>query len=107
MSYRAKDSLVHERQLAVQQLHLKADLVAGSSEDPAICSVDNSTITATVVSVDVKEDVKKIVKVQIVEDATGQSKEIASAAINGQAIDITLDASLTDGVCVSVHYEVE
>lgn len=108
-SYEAKDTLVRGAQLRSQSLSLRADLVAGSSEDPSICTVDNSTLATTSITVDVKETVSKIHRAEVFDRATGQSvAQTAEATASGTEITIDdVDGTGLDSVTVSVTYEVE
>ena len=106
MTYRAKDSLVHDRQLKSQVLHLNCNLVAGTSDDPAIVSIDNSTLTATEVAIDVKEDVQKVKKAQVVGRTTGAVTAIDAVAVSGSVITITIDGTGLTDVDIEVVYEV-
>lgn len=71
-SYEAKDTLVRGAQLKAQSVSVRCDLVAGTSEEPSIVSVDNSVIAATSISIDIQEDVKKIHEARVHDRASGQ-----------------------------------
>jgi hypothetical protein len=102
----SKDSQVASLQLDVRSLAIKADLVAGESEAPALVSIDNSTIAATVIEIDVKEDVKACQKLQVIDRASGEAAPISAApSISGSVISVTLDATGLADVCIEVLYK--
>jgi len=104
MSY-AKDPKVQDLQLEQKELLLSANLVAASSEAPSLLSIDNSTITATVIEIDVKESVSSVQKVQIVNKATGQHVAIAAApSISGSVISVTCNATGLSNVCIEASF---
>ena len=105
-SYRAKDALVHGRQLAVQELCVVCDIVNATSDSASIVSIDNSTLTASVVSLNINEDLSKIAKVSVTDRLTGAVQAASSAAINGQAIEVTINGTGLTDVCVEVKYVV-
>ena len=102
----SKDSQVQSKQLEARSLALVADLVAETSEAPALVPIDSSTITAAQVVIDVKESVEKCHKVQIVNRATGQSVALLAApSISGSEISVSLDATALSDVCIEVIYK--
>lgn len=104
----SKDSQVQSKQLEAKSLALNANLVAGSSEAPAIISIDNSTIAATDIVIDVKEDVIKCHKLQVINRATGEAAALSGApSISGQEISVTLDATGLSDVCIELIYKAE
>jgi len=108
MSYESKDELIFGRQLAAQSVHVGADLVAGTSDLPGRVVIDNSTIGATTVTVDIKADVKKCFKAVVTDKTTGLPVEIAGPAdiSVAQKITVTLDATGITDCDVEVVYEV-
>lgn len=104
----SKDSQVQSKQLEAKRLDLQANLVAGSSEAPAIISIDNSTIAATELVIDVKEDVIKCHKLQVINRATGEAAPLdAAPSVSGQEITVTLDATGLSDVCIELVYKAE
>ena len=102
----SKDSQVEEKQLKQKSLSLTANLVAASSEAPALLSIDNSTIAATVLEVDVKQAVAKCHKLQVINRATGEAAALSGApSVSGSVISATLDATGLSDVCVEVIYK--
>lgn len=77
----SKDPKVQDLQLEQNGLLLSANLVAGTSEAASLVSINNSTLTAAVVSINVKEPIQSVQKVQIVNKATGQHVAIAAAPV--------------------------
>jgi hypothetical protein len=102
----SKDSQVEAKQLEQKSLSLTANLVAASSEAPALLSIDNSTIAATVVEIDVKQAVSKCHKLQVVNRATGQQEALSAApSVSGSVISATLDATGLSDVCIEIVYK--
>lgn len=108
-SYEAKDTLVRGAQLKAQSVSVRCDLVAGTSEEPSIVSVDNSVIATTSISIDIQEDVKKIHEARVHNRASGQDvAQSAEATVSGSVISIdSVDGTGLDSVTVVVVYEVE
>jgi hypothetical protein len=102
----SKDSQVEAKQLEQKSLALTANLVAATSEAPALLSIDNSTIAATVLTIDLKQAVSKCHKVQVTNRASGQAEALAAApSVSGSEISVTLDATGLSDVCVEVIYK--
>jgi hypothetical protein len=100
----SKDPQVFDRQLEQKSLLLKADLVAQTSEAASIVSM-SGLIAARTISIDVKEAVKSVEKVQVVNRATGSNAGISAApSISGNVISVTLDATGLSDVCIVVDY---
>lgn len=106
MSYQAKDSQVHSRQLQAQSFIAECDLVAGTSDAPALVSIDNGTIAATEIAIDVKEPVAKCFKAQVIDRQTGEVAPASSVAVSGSVITITLDATGLADHAVEVCYKI-
>ena len=101
----SKDPKVQDLQLEQSDLLLSANLVAASSEAPSIVSINNSTIASTVVSIDVKEPISSVQKVQIVNRATGQHVAIAAApVVSGSSVSVTCNGTGLTSVCIEVSY---
>ena len=100
----SKDPQVFDRQLEQKSLLLKADLVAQTSEAASIVSM-SGLIAARTISIDVKEVVKSVEKVQVVNRATGSNAGISAApSVSGSVISVTLDATGLSNVCIVVDY---
>lgn len=101
----SKDPKVQDLQLEQKELLLSANLVADSSEAPSLVSIDNSTIASTVISIDVKEPISSVQKVQIVNRATGQHVAIAAApVISGNSVSVTCNGTGLTSVCIELSY---
>jgi len=101
----SKDPKVQDLKLEQSDLLLSANLVAGTSEAPSLVSINNSTIASTVISIDVKEPIASVQKVQIVNRATGQHVAIAAApVISGSSVSVTCNGTGLTSVCIEVSY---
>ena len=101
----SKDPKVQDLQLEQKELLLSANLVAGTSESAALVSINNSTLTATVISIDVKEPIASVQKVQVVNKATGQHVAIAAApAVSGNSVSVTCNGTGLSSVCIELSY---
>lgn len=102
----SKDSKIEDLRIDQKELLIQANLVAASSEAPSLVSINNSTLTATVISVDIKEPVKSCQKVQIINRATGSNAAISAApVISGNSISVTLNATGLSDVCICVDFK--
>jgi len=110
MSYQAKNSEIHARQLDAQSVILTADLETGdgSTNLPSNVSVDNSTIETTLVTLNVGEVVSKCFKATVRNRDTGANTVIAAAPDLSVAnhISITLDATGLTDVVIEIVYAV-
>lgn len=111
-SFEAQDTLVRGAQLKVQSLMIKADLEAGTSDEPSVMSVTGGGTAAVSIDVDLAgETVKKVQKAEVYDNQTGAViAQSAAPTFTGSVITIAdVDASVLDlsDCCVSVHYEVE
>lgn len=110
MQYQSKNSEILARQLEAQEIVVVADLAtdAGSSDLPTNVTIDNSTITATVVTLTVNEAVKKCFKATVRDRATGANTVIAAEPDLSVAnkISITLDATGLTDVAITFVYAV-
>lgn len=114
MFTQSKDPQVLDRQLEQKTLLLKANLTASdvvgglkaaSSEAAAIVSINNSTLTATVIQIDVKEAISTCEKVQVVNRATGAIISLAAApSISGSVISVTVNGTGASDVCIVADY---
>ena len=101
----SKDPKVQDLQLEQSQLLLSANLVAATSEAASLVSIDNDTIASTVISIDIKEPIASVQKVQIVNRATGQHVAIAAApVISGNTVSVTCNGTGLTSVCIEVSY---
>lgn len=126
----SKDSKIEDLRIDQKELLIQANLVAASSEAPSLVSINNSTLTATVISVDIKEPVKSCQKVQIINRATGQNAAnplsaapvithkledgsskvstlyvAADGKIVSSSISVTLNATGLSDVCICVDFK--
>ena len=101
----SKDPKVQDLQLEQSQLLLSANLVAATSEAPSLVSINNATIASTVITIDIKEPVASVQKVQVVNRATGQHVAIAAApVVSGSTISVTCNGTGLSSVCIEVSY---
>lgn len=101
----SKDPKVQDLQLEQSELLLSANLVAGTSEAPSLVSINNATIASTVISIDVKQPISSVQKVQIVNRATGQHVAIAAApSISGNSVSVTCNGTGLTSVCIELSY---
>jgi hypothetical protein len=101
----SKDPKVQDLRIEQNDLLLSANLVAGTSEAASLVSINNSTLTATVISIDVKEPVESVQKVQIVNKATGQHVAIAAApVVSGNSVSVTCNGTGLTNVCIELSY---
>lgn len=109
MSYQAKDSLVFARQLEVQEVCAVLNLVTAVSDAPAIIAIDNSTLTATVITLTVNENVEKAFEVSVKNRATGAIIALAAAPslAVAQKISVTVNGTAQADVAVCFKYKVQ
>jgi len=104
MSTLSKDSKIEELRIDQDELLLKANLVAQTSEAPSLVSFSGVLATRTV-SIDLKEPIKSCEKVQIVNRATGSNAGISAApVVSGNIVSVTLDATGLTDVCIVVSF---
>lgn len=107
-NYDSKDSEVLNRQLDAQKVAVVCNLVTAANDLPVNVTIVNTTLSATVVTLDVKEPVKKCFKVTVTNRATGAV--IATAAAPSLAvankISVTVDGTAQTDVCVEFVYAV-
>lgn len=108
MAFQSKDSLVLGRQLEAQELIVTADLVAGSSDLPAKVTINNATITATVITLDAGEAVEKCFFAEVRNRATGAVvATTASPVVSGSQISVTCNATALSDVAICVKFKVQ
>lgn len=100
-NYDSKDSDVLARQLEDQRVITVCNLVTPASDLPTVLTINNTTLTATVITLDVKEPVKKCFEVSVKNRATGAIVALAAAPSLAVAnkISVTVNGTgLTDAV---------
>jgi hypothetical protein len=108
MAFQSKDSLILGRQLEAQEVIVDANLVAATSDLPAKVSIDNSTIAATVITLDAGEAVAKCFFAEVRNRATGAVVAIAAApSVSGSEISVTCDATGLSDAAISFKYKVQ
>lgn len=78
-SYQSKDELIHGRQLDAKSVSTVANLVAGTSDLPGRLEINNTTIAATVVTLDIGEPVRAFFKITAHNRLTGANIPFLSA----------------------------
>lgn len=103
--FQSKDSDLHARQLEAQSVVVAVNAVAGTA-DHANVSVNNSTITATVITLDVKENVKKCLRALVHNRTTGSLVAIAAAPslAVGKKISVTINGTGLTDLAVEMIY---
>lgn len=71
MSYYSQDSQLQSRELNAQEVIIEANLVAGISDLPSNLSIDNSTITQTLLTFSASEKISKCYSIQVLNRVTG------------------------------------
>jgi len=109
ISFQAKGQHVLARQLECQEVNVVCNLVAATSDAPSIASIDNSTIAATVITLDIAEGIEKAHSVQVINRATGASVALAAAPslAVAQKISVTVDGTGLSSVCICAKYKVQ
>lgn len=107
-AFQAKDSLVLGRQLEVQEVQAKCDLTAATSDAPGIIAIDNSTLTATVITLTVGEVISSAFLCEVRNRATGAVVAIAAAPslAVAQKISVTCNGTGLSDVVVIFRYKV-
>jgi hypothetical protein len=101
----SKDPKVQDLQIEQKELLLVANLTTATSEAASLVSIDNSTLTATVISINVKEPINSVQKVVVVNRTTGQHVAITAApAISGNSVSVTCNGTSLTSVCIEVSY---
>jgi hypothetical protein len=108
VSFQAKNSLVLGRQLECQEVVANCDLVNALSDAPGMVAIDNSTLTATVVTLTVGEVVSKCILAEVRNRTTGAVVAIAAAPslAVAQKISVTCNGTGLTDVCVVWKYKV-
>lgn len=71
MSYLSKDSQIAARELEAQPIVATANLVAGTSDLASNIIINNTTIAATTITIDVNENIQKCFYIKVTNRATG------------------------------------
>jgi hypothetical protein len=101
----SKDPKIQEMQIEQKELLLVANLVTPSAEDSGIVSISGS-LTARVISIDLKEPPRSVQKVRVINRATGESILLAGApSVSGNSVSVTCDGTLASSVCIEVSYK--
>jgi hypothetical protein len=98
-NYDSKDSEILGRQLDAQRVVVDCNFVTATSDLPVNVVINSATLTAAVITLDVKEPVKKVFAVYVRNRATGADVAYAAAPSLAVAnkISITLNGTgLTD-----------
>ncbi len=108
MSFQAKDSLVLGRQLECQEVNAVCDLTTALSDAPGMVAIDNSTLTATVITLTVGEVVDKCFMAEVRNRTTGAVVALAAAPslAVAQKISVTVNGTGLTSVCVTWKYKV-
>lgn len=91
MAFQAKDSLVLARQLEVQEVMAKCNLVAATSDAPGIIAINNSTLLSTVITLTVGEDVASAFVCEVRNRQTGA----VIATVGGPSLAVAKKISVT------------
>jgi hypothetical protein len=102
-TFQAKDSLIFGRQLEAQEVHVNADLTTGVSDLPSAVVIDNSTLTATVITLDLAEPVSKAFRVTVTNRATGANVALAAVPSLAVANKISVTVNGTGITSCDIH----
>jgi hypothetical protein len=101
----SKDPKVQDLQIEQRELLLIANLVAPSAEDASIVSISGALATRAI-AIDVKDSVKSVQKVRVINRATGASIALAALpSVSGSVISVTVDGTGASSVCIEVSYK--
>jgi hypothetical protein len=104
MSTVSKDSQVEAKQLEQKSLALEANLVAASSEAPALLSI-TGVLADRILAIDTKEPVKSVQCVRVTNKATGAIVALEAApSISANTISVQVDGTGLSSVCIEVLY---
>lgn len=102
-SFQAKSSLVLGQQLKVQEVSVRCNLVAGTSDAPGIVSISNGVIADTVITLTVGEVITSAHLCEVRNRATGAivAIEAAPSLAVASAVSVQVDGTgLTDVVAI-------
>lgn len=107
-NYDSKDSEISGRQLEDQRLISVCNLVTAVTDLPVNIAINNSTIAATVITLDVKEPLKKCFEVCVKNRATGAIVALSAAPslAVAQKISVTVNGTALTDVVVEFSYAV-
>lgn len=107
-NYDSKDSEVLGRQLEDQRIISVCNLVTAVTDLPVNIVINNATLTATVITLDVKEPLKKCFEVSVKNRATGAIVALAAAPslAVAQKISVTVNGTGLTDVVVEFSYAV-
>lgn len=106
-SFQSKDILIAGRQLEAQSVCSVINAVAGTSDLPSRVTIDNSTIAATVVTVDLGETVDKCFLADLRVRSTGAILAIAAApTVSTTTIAVTFNGTGQTSLCLSLTYKI-
>jgi len=101
----SKDPKIQDLQIEQKDLLLLANLVAPSAEDAGIVSI-SGLLAARVIAIDVKDTVKSVQKVRVINRATGASIALAGLpSVTGSVISVTVDGTGASSVCLEISYK--
>ena len=108
ISFQAKNALVLGQQLKVQTVCSTVDLANGLSDAPGIIAIDNSTLTATVITLSVGEPVERASLCEVRNRATGAILAIAAvpSLATAQKISVTVNGTGASDHVVIFRYVV-
>lgn len=109
----SKDSKVQDLRIEQRSLSISANLTAvdvvgglkaASSEAASLVAISGALATRSI-AIDVKEPVKSLQKVQVINKATGEIKALLSApVILGNVITVTCDGTGLSDACIEVSF---
>ena len=100
----SKDSKIHDLQMEQRDLLVVANLVAPSSQDANVISF-SGLLAARVITVDVKEPIKSVQKIRVINRATGAHVVHSSLTISGNTVSVTVDATGITSACIELSYK--
>jgi hypothetical protein len=101
----SKDSKVYDMQLEQKELLLEIKPQDGTASDSSIVSISGSP-AARVIIVDLKEPVKSLQKIQVIDKATGQSLPLSVAPeVSGNTVSVTINGTGVADACISISYK--
>lgn len=106
-SYDSKDSDILGRELDKQEIIVIANLVSGKNDLDTNVDINNTSLAATIISLDVKEPIRTAFIIKVTNRATGAIVPTASApVVAGQLMSVTLDATGLTDVCIQFYFAV-
>jgi hypothetical protein len=107
--YYSSNEVLAKRQLESQSLKVNCNLVAATSDLPSKLTIANGTIGATVVTLQLGEEIEKVQHVQVHNKATGAilAFGVAPAIASSSTITFTVDGTAQTSLSVIYHYVVK